>query len=83
MAATLTVPQIPQSNKSLLPHVGVVTLFGYGVSVRVERGHLIVEDGIGPDRRYGRFPRVGHGLKRLGRKRDPNRNSPKKMYNGR
>jgi CRISPR/Cas system-associated endonuclease Cas1 len=33
--------------------------------VRVERGHLILEDGIGPDRRYGRFPRVGHGLKRL------------------
>lgn len=65
MAATQTVPQLAQSHKSLFPHLGVVTLFGYGTSVRVERGHLIVEDGIGPDRRHGRFSRVGHGLKRL------------------
>jgi CRISPR-associated endonuclease Cas1 len=43
----------------------VVTLFGYGIRVFVERGHLIAEDGIGADRRYGRFARVGHGLKRL------------------
>jgi CRISPR-associated protein Cas1 len=42
-----------------------VTLFGYGVQVRVDRGHLIIEDGIGADRRQARFPRVGHGLKRL------------------
>ena len=26
---------------------------------------LSLEDGIGPDRRYARLPRVGHGLKRL------------------
>jgi CRISPR-associated endonuclease Cas1 len=44
---------------------GVVTLFGYGTSVRVERGHLVLEDGIGTDRRQARFPRVGHGLRRL------------------
>jgi CRISPR-associated endonuclease Cas1 len=43
----------------------VITLFGYGMSVRVERGHLVLEDGIASDRRYGRLPRVGHGLKRL------------------
>jgi CRISPR/Cas system-associated endonuclease Cas1 len=43
----------------------VVTLFGYGTTVRVERGHLILEDGIASDRRCARFPRVGHGLKRL------------------
>jgi len=49
----------------MLPRSGVVTLYGYGISVRVERGHLILEDGIGPARRYARFPRVGHGLKRL------------------
>jgi hypothetical protein len=42
-----------------------VTLFGYGTRVRVERGHLILEDGIGTDRRYARFARVGHGLERL------------------
>jgi CRISPR-associated endonuclease Cas1 len=49
----------------IVPRLGVVTLHGYGVSVRVERGHLIMEDGIGPVRRYGRFPRVNHGLQRL------------------
>jgi CRISPR-associated endonuclease Cas1 len=49
----------------ILPRNGVVTLHGYGVSVRVDRGHLILEDGIGPVRRYGRFPRVNHGLRRL------------------
>jgi len=65
MAATLTVPQVAQSHKPLTPHLGVITLFGYGTSVRVERGHLVLEDGIGPNRRYGRFSRVGHGLKRL------------------
>jgi len=65
MAATQTVPQFLQSHKFLSPHLGVITLFGYGTSVRVERRHLILEDGIGTDRRYGRFARVGHGLKRL------------------
>ena len=65
MAATLTLPQVPQSHKSLSPHLGVITLFGYGMNARVERGHLVLEDGIGRDRRYARFPRVGHGLKRL------------------
>jgi CRISPR-associated protein Cas1 len=33
--------------------------------VRVDRGHLIVEDGIGSARRRARFPRVNHGLRRL------------------
>ena len=44
---------------------GVLTLFGYGIQVRIDRGHLVLEDGIGADRRQYRFPRVGHGLKRL------------------
>lgn len=48
-----------------VPRSGVVTLFGYGISVRVERGHLVLEDGIGSDRQSSRLPRVGHGLKRL------------------
>jgi len=65
MAATQKVSQLPQSHKSVLPRSGVVTLFGYGTSVYVERGHLILEDGIGSDRRKGRFARIGHGLKRL------------------
>jgi hypothetical protein len=37
----------------------------YGLSIRVDKGHLILEDGIGSDRRRSRLPRVGHGLKRL------------------
>ena len=49
----------------VVPRHGVVTLFGYGIRAQVERGHLILEDGIGPDRRKGRLPRVGHGLRRL------------------
>jgi len=40
-------------------------LRGYGISVRVDRGHLHFEDGIGASRRSARLPRVGHGLKRL------------------
>ena len=50
---------------AMVPHRGVVTLFGYGIQVRVDRGHLLIEDGIGPDRRQFRLPRVGHGLRRL------------------
>jgi CRISPR-associated endonuclease Cas1 len=54
-----------ESHQEIVPRHGVVTLFGYGTTVRVDRGHLIIEDGIGPDRRHARFSRVGHGLKRL------------------
>jgi CRISPR-associated endonuclease Cas1 len=65
MAATKTVPQLSQSHNSLTPRHGVVQLFGYGIQVRVDRGHLILEDGIGAERHQARFPRVGHGLRRL------------------
>jgi CRISPR-associated endonuclease Cas1 len=69
MAATQTVPQVV-SNRNLpaeiiKPHLGVITLFGYGIRVYVERGHLIIKDGIGPVRREARLPRIGHGLRRL------------------
>jgi CRISPR-associated endonuclease Cas1 len=47
------------------PRQGVVTLFGYGIKAYVDRGHLVLEDGIGSTRRQSRFPRVGHGLRRL------------------
>src|SRR6266849_8178756 len=50
----------------ITPQHGVVTLFGYGIQARVDRGHLILEDGIGANRRRGRLSRVGHGLRRLG-----------------
>jgi CRISPR-associated endonuclease Cas1 len=58
--------EITTITTGLVPRRGVVTLFGYGISVRVDRGHLIFEDGIGSDRRAARFPRVRHGLRRLG-----------------
>ena len=72
MVATQTVHQLPQPLNSstetarpLVPWHGVVTLFGYGISVRVDRGHLILKDGIGTTRREARLPRVGHRLRRL------------------
>jgi CRISPR-associated endonuclease Cas1 len=65
MTATQTVYQLPQSHNSFIPRHGVVTLFGYGIQVRVDRGHLLLEDGIANDRRQARLPRVGHGLRRL------------------
>jgi CRISPR-associated protein Cas1 len=72
MAAIATVPQTispdnltEQPTPALAPRTGVVTLFGYGINVHVNRGHLIVSDGIASDRRTWRFPRVGHGLRRL------------------
>src|SRR5713226_660342 len=65
MEATKTLSQLPKFHNSLTPRHGVLTLFGYGIQVRVERGHLLIEDGIGTDRRRSRFSRVGHGLKRL------------------
>jgi CRISPR-associated endonuclease Cas1 len=57
MAASKTVPQLSQSHNSIVPRHGVVTLFGYGIQVRVDRGHLLLDD--------VRLPRVGHGLRRL------------------
>jgi CRISPR-associated endonuclease Cas1 len=57
------VPSITRS--ALEPRRGVVILHGYGISVRVERGHLVLQSGVGSDRFEGRFARVGHGLERL------------------
>src|SRR5258707_10481100 len=78
MAATKTVAHRLRARKSrapeilvahphlsITPRLGIVTLFGYGIQIRVDRGHLLVEDGIGAERHHARFPRVGHGLKRL------------------
>ena len=67
MAATQTVPQDSQHRNfiPIVPQRGVVTLFGYGIKVRVDRGHLTIQDGIGPVQRQARLPRIGHGLRRL------------------
>ena len=63
MAASHTLPHssaIPQISR-----LGVLTLYGYGVRVTMQAGHLQLEDGIGPDRRKFRLPRIDHRLKRL------------------
>ena len=67
MAATQTVPQHSQHCNfiPIKPRHGVVTLFGYGIKVHVDRGHLSIQDGIGANRREARLSRVGHGLQRL------------------
>jgi CRISPR-associated protein Cas1 len=69
MATTENVRQVSESlnpsSEPITPRHGVVTLVGYRIQVRVDKGHLILGDGIGASRRHGRFPRVGHGLRRL------------------
>jgi len=65
MAASGTLPQPGLSRKSPIGKSGVLTLFGYGIKVRMQFGHLEIEDGIGSERRRIRLSRVGHGLKRL------------------
>ena len=64
---TTTLPKDkPRASSGLLrPRNGVLALSGYGVRVVVERGHLYVDDGIGIDRRRGRFSRVGSAIKRV------------------
>jgi CRISPR-associated endonuclease Cas1 len=44
---------------------GVCVVDGYGIELRVDRGHLVVADGIGPLRRRSRFSRATSGLQRL------------------
>lgn len=72
MAATPTVHQLsasanstPIAMEALTPRHGMITLFGYGTKVYVERGHLVLKDGIANLRREARVSRVGHGLRRL------------------
>jgi CRISPR-associated endonuclease Cas1 len=63
MAASHTLPHpfaIPQISK-----LGVLTLYGYGIRITMQAGHLQIDDGIGAERRKLRLPRVNHRLKRL------------------
>ena len=64
MAASSTLPQ-PSLPQIPIGKTGVLTLSGFGIRVRMQRGHLEIEDGVGMERRTIRLPRVGHGLKRL------------------
>ncbi len=47
------------------PTNGVLVLSGYGIRVAVGRGQLLVEDGIGAERRQGRLARATCRLSRL------------------
>jgi CRISPR-associated endonuclease Cas1 len=51
--------------ETILPSQGIITLFGFNSSASVDHGQLVLNDGIGMNRRQGRFARVRHGLKRL------------------
>jgi CRISPR-associated endonuclease Cas1 len=44
---------------------GVVVASGYGLKIYVERGHLVVHDGVGRHRETKRFHRAARQLKRL------------------
>lgn len=59
MSSVNAIPQLE------VPRHGSITLSGYGIKVLVDRGHLLIEDGIAADRKRARLPRVGHRLKRL------------------
>jgi CRISPR-associated endonuclease Cas1 len=68
MAAQQNVSEVSLGGKSLVqvvPQQGVLTVFGYGIRIQIERGHLMIEDGIAGDRRKAQLARVGHGLRRL------------------
>src|SRR5580693_4519823 len=64
MAASKTIPQLAQSHDSV-PRPGVLTLIGFDIRITVDRGHLIIHDGIGTERHHYRLPRIGHNLSRL------------------
>ncbi len=43
----------------------VAVLDGYGIRLAVERGHLVLTDGIGANRRTRRYPRIDRALRRI------------------
>lgn len=48
-----------------LRRAGVCVATGYGIKLFVQRGQLVVEDGIGRDRRRRVFSRATHGVSRI------------------
>jgi CRISPR-associated endonuclease Cas1 len=47
------------------PRDGILVASGYGLKIYVERGHLLVHDGVGRDHRTRRMSRATSGLQRL------------------
>lgn len=48
-----------------LRRASVCVASGYGIKVQLRRGHLVVEDGLGRDRRGRTYSRATHGIGRL------------------
>jgi len=44
---------------------GLVIASGYGLKIKVQRGHLVVHDGVGTRRQTRRFNRATSKLRRL------------------
>jgi len=65
MAASQKLSQVTNFGKSPISKGGVLTIHGFGVRVRMQSGHLEIEDGVGEERRHIRLARVGHKLRRL------------------
>lgn len=65
MAAWQNLSQVTNSSKSPISKSGVLTIHGFGVRVRMQSGHLEIEDGVAEERRRVRLARVGHRLRRL------------------
>src|SRR5437879_4708574 len=55
-----SVPRFPNLRTSQ-----IVVADGFGLRIYVNRGHLVVEDGVGKHRRMRRFARATSGLRRL------------------
>jgi CRISPR-associated endonuclease Cas1 len=58
-------PSTPITLEPIQVHEGVVSLNGYGVRITIEKGQLLLADGVGNKRREGRFSRATCGIKRL------------------
>ena len=63
--ALYNLPQHNLPHKSTERKSGVMTLAGFGIQIKMQAGHLLLEHGVAADRHYVRLPRVGHGLNRL------------------
>ncbi len=63
--ATVVSPPSRLDRAAVVIRHGVLVLSGYGLRIAVERGHLVVEDGIGPQRRSARLAKATCGLRRL------------------
>lgn len=57
--------QVTTSSTSPAIKAGILVLDGYGIRVAAERRHLVVADGLGRARRWGRFSKATAGLRRL------------------